>query len=243
MSSHHLVDHLFRSRAGQMVAWLTRIFGPAHLELAEEVVQEALLKALQQWPYSGIPQNPGGWLFRVARNGALDVLRRNAAFDARAHEITRELERSAERDLDGAARSDEAIADDELRMVFMCCHPSLPPDARVALSLKTVGGFSVAEIARAFLVTEPTIAQRLVRAKRVLREQRIGLDLPHGSDLGARTESVLEVIYLLFNEGYNAHAGEDLIRQRSLRRGAAARAAGRAALHGPLLPPRMRSSP
>ena len=217
MSSHHLVDHLFRSRAGQMVAWLTRIFGPAHLELAEEVVQEALLKALQQWPYSGIPQNPGGWLFRVARNGALDVLRRNAAFDARAHEITLELERSSDRDLDGAARSAEAIndaiADDELRMVFMCCHPSLPPDARVALSLKTVGGFSVAEIARAFLVTEPTIAQRLVRAKRVLREQRIGLDLPHGSDLNARTESVLEVIYLLFNAGYNAHAGEDLIRQ------------------------------
>ncbi len=213
MSSHHLVDHLFRSRAGQMVAWLTRIFGPAHLELAEEVVQDALLKALQQWPYSGIPQNPGGWLFRVARNGALDVLRRHAAFDARAHEITRELERSAGWDLDGAVRLDEAIEDDELRMVFMCCHPSLPPDARVALSLKTVGGFSVAEIARAFLVTEPTIAQRLVRAKRVLRDQRIGLDLPHGSDLGARTESVLEVIYLLFNEGYNAHAGEDLIRQ------------------------------
>jgi RNA polymerase sigma-70 factor (ECF subfamily) len=213
MSSHPLVDHLFRSQAGQMVAWLTRIFGPAHLELAEEVVQDALLKALQQWPYSGVPQNPGGWLFRVARNGALDVLRRNAAFDARAHEITRELERSAGGDLDGAARSDETIADDELRMVFMCCHPSLPPDARVALSLKTVGGFSVAEIARAFLVTEPTIAQRLVRAKRVLREQRIGLDLPHGSDVGARTESVLEVIYLLFNEGYNAHAGEDLIRR------------------------------
>src|SRR5687768_5492720 len=100
MSSQHLVDHLFRSSAGQMVAWLTRIFGPAHLELAEEVVQEALLKALQQWPYSGIPQNPGGWLFRVARNGALDVLRRNAAFAARAHEITLELERSSDRDLD-----------------------------------------------------------------------------------------------------------------------------------------------
>ncbi len=210
MSSHQLVDHLFRSRAGQLVAWLTRIFGPAHLELAEEVVQDALLKALQQWPYTGVPQNPSGWLLRVARNGALDVLRRHAAFAARAHEIAFELERTAGSEL---ALDEAAIEDDELRMVFMCCHPSLAPDARVALSLKTVGGFSVAEIARAFLTSEPTIAQRLVRAKRALREQRIGLDLPEGSDLGARTDSVLEVIYLLFNEGYNAHAGEDLIRQ------------------------------
>ena len=177
MSSQHLVDHLFRNRAGQLVAWLTRIFGPAHLELAEEVVQEALLKALQQWPYSGVPQNPGGWLFRVARNGALDVLRRNASFAARAPEIAAELQRAS-----GLQQpSDSAIEDDELRMVFMCCHPSLPPDARVALSLKTVGGFSVPEIARAFLSAESTIAQRLVRAKRVLREQRVGLDLPHGS--------------------------------------------------------------
>ena len=185
MSSQHLVDHLFRNRAGQLIAWLTRIFGPAHLDLAEEVVQEALVKALQQWPYSGVPQNPGGWLFRVARNGALDVLRRNASFAARAHDIAAELQRAS-----GPQQpSDSAIEDDELRMVFMCCHPSLPPDARVALSLKTVGGFSVPEIARAFLSTESTIAQRLVRAKRVLREHRVGLELPHGSDLGARTES------------------------------------------------------
>ena len=164
MSSHQLVDHLFRSRAGQLVAWLTRIFGPAHLELAEEVVQDALLKALQQWPYTGVPQNPSGWLLRVARNGALDVLRRHAAFAARAHEIAFELERTAGSEL---TLDEAAIEDDELRMVFMCCHPSLAPDARVALSLKTVGGFSVAEIARAFLTSEPTIAQRLVRAKRV----------------------------------------------------------------------------
>ena len=211
MSSHQLVDHLFRTRAGQLVAWLTRIFGPAHLDLAEEVVQDALLKALQQWPYSGVPANPSGWLFRVARNGALDVLRRNAVFAARAHDIARELERSSGPTADGP--SDQAIEDDELRMVFMCCHPSLTPDARVALSLKTVGGFSVAEIARAFLTSEPTVAQRLVRAKRVLREQGIAFDLPQGADLGVRTDSVLEVIYLLFNEGYSAHTGEDLIRQ------------------------------
>jgi RNA polymerase sigma-70 factor, ECF subfamily len=230
MSSHQLVDHLFRSRAGQLVAWLTRIFGPAHLELAEEVVQDALLKALQQWPYTGVPQNPGGWLFRVARNGALDVLRRNAAFAARAHEVAAELQRASEAD----DPSGWAIEDDELRMVFMCCHPSLPEDARVALSLKTAGGFGVAEIARAFLVSEPTIAQRLVRAKRVLREQRIGLDLPQGADLGARTESVLEVLYLLFNEGYNAHAGDDLIRQDLC--GEALRL-GRLVAHSPRLAP------
>ena len=183
-----------------MVAWLTRIFGPAHLELAEDVVQDALVKALQQWPYTGVPQNPGGWLFRVARNGALDVLRRNRAFDARAHEITLELDRL------GSGQSTEpsprAIEDDELRMVFMCCHPALTPDARVALSLKTVGGFSVAEISRAFLCSEPTIAQRLVRAKRLLRDLDVSLALPGGADLGARIDSVLEVIYLLFNEGY-----------------------------------------
>ena len=211
-SSHHLVDHLFRSRAGQLVAWLTRIFGPAHIDLAEEVVQDALVKALQQWPYSGVPQNPGGWLFRVARNGALDVVRRTRSFDARAHEIALELERLGSSG-QGPEPSEHAIEDDELRLVFMCCHPALTPDARVALSLKTVGGFSVAEIARAFLCSEPTIAQRLVRAKRTLRDLDVGLELPRGSDLAARLESVLEVIYLLFNEGYNAHAGEDLIRQ------------------------------
>jgi RNA polymerase sigma-70 factor (ECF subfamily) len=144
----------------------------------------------------------------VARNGALDVLRRHAAFREREHEIAADLLRTS-----GGGQPDEwAIEDDELRMVFMCCHPSLPRDARVALSLKTVGGFSVQEIARAFLTAESTIAQRLVRAKRVLRDERIGLDLPQGSDLAARIESVLEVIYLLFNEGYNAHTGEALIR-------------------------------
>jgi len=207
-ASHQLVDHLFRNRAGQMVAWLTRIFGAAHLDLAEEVVQDALVKALQQWPYTGVPDNPGGWLFRVARNRALDVLRRTAAFQERAQQIAADLERIA--DLDPA--NEHAIEDDELRMVFMCCHPALTQDARVALSLKTAGGFSVAEIASAFLTSEATVAQRLVRAKRTLREHRVGLDLPRGEELASRVDSVLEVIYLLFNEGYNAHAGETLVR-------------------------------
>jgi RNA polymerase sigma-70 factor, ECF subfamily len=206
-SPHHLVDHLFRSRAGQMVAWLTRIFGPAHLELVEEVVQDALVKALQQWPHTGVPDNPSAWLFRVARNGALDVLRRTAAFRDRAPAIAASLETAG-----GGFPEPAVVDDDELRMVFMCCHPALPADARVALSLKTVGGFSVQEIARAFLTADATIAQRLVRAKRFIRDENIGLDLPRGADLAERADSVIEVVYLLFNEGYGAHGGEDLIR-------------------------------
>ena len=218
-----LVDHLFRSRAGQMVAWLTRIFGPAHIDLAEEVVQDALVKALQQWPYKGVPENPGGWLLAVARNGAVDVLRRNSAFASREDAIVAEIAKSTSQpDLDR-----HAVEDDELRLVFMCCHPSLSPDARVALSLKTVGGFSVQEIARAFLVSGPTVAQRLVRAKRLVRELDLALDLPDTSALGPRLDSVLEVIYLMFNEGYAAHAGESLVRTRSVPRGVATRATRR----------------
>jgi RNA polymerase sigma-70 factor (ECF subfamily) len=202
-----MVDHLFRNRAGQMVAYLTRIFGPSHLELAEEVVQDSLLKALQQWPFSGIPENPGGWLFRVARNGALDALRRHASFRDKAAALAHELASTAHDAVD-----ESTLEDDELGMMFMCCHPSLPRDARVALSLKTVGGFSVPEIARAFLAAEPAIAQRLVRAKRQIREMDLDLELPDADGFGGRLESVLEVIYLLFNEGYGARSGDDLIR-------------------------------
>jgi RNA polymerase sigma-70 factor (ECF subfamily) len=207
-----MVDHLFRTRAGQMVAYLTRLFGPAHLELVEEVVQDALLKALQTWPYSGVPANPGGWLFRVARNGALDVLRRDKSFGARAAAVAAELSAGAQRSDADFDRFGETLADDELRMIFMCCHPLLPRDARVALSLKTVGGFSVEEIARAFLAAPPTIAQRLVRAKRLIRENALSLDLPPPADFPERLDSVLEVIYLLFNEGYTAHRGDELVR-------------------------------
>jgi RNA polymerase sigma-70 factor (ECF subfamily) len=205
-----LVDHLFRERAGQMVAWLTRIFGPAHLDLVEEVVQDALLKALQQWPYSGIPSNPGGWLFQVARNGALDALRRDTSFRSRSASIAAELSRAVMPTVETG--SSDLLRDDELRMIFLCCHPELPKDARVALSLKTVGGFSVQEIARAFLSADATIAQRIVRAKRRLRELEVPFELPAGTDLPARLDSVLEVIYLLFNEGYAARQGDDLVR-------------------------------
>ncbi|HZQ93082.1 MAG TPA: sigma-70 family RNA polymerase sigma factor [Terriglobales bacterium] len=205
-----MVDHLFRSRAGQMVAYLTRLLGPEHLELAEEVVQEALLKALQKWPYSGIPENPAGWLFQAARNAALDVVRRNSVFAQKSAAIAAELERSKSRS-EPAMSTD--LRDDELRMVFMCCHPALPRDARVALSLKTVGGFSVREVARAFLAEEPTIAQRLVRAKKQIKQLQLSFELPRGPELAERLDSVLEVIYLMFNEGYAAHEGEDLVRQ------------------------------
>ena len=206
-----MVDHLFRSRAGQMVAYLTRMLGPEHLDLAEEVTQEALLKALQNWPYTGIPNNPAGWLFRVARNSALDAIRHRTLTGEKSAELSAEHFRHAATPDD--AELEERFRDDELRMVLMCCHPTLPQDARVALSLKTTGGFSVREIARAFLADEATIAQRLVRAKRQIRQSGIRFELPAGEDLDVRLDSALEVIYLMFNEGYAAQSGEDLVRQ------------------------------
>ena len=211
-STGQLVDHLFRERAGQMVAWLTRIFGPAHITLAEEVVQDALIKALQQWPFSGIPRNPAGWLFQVARNRALDVLRRDASFRDRAAEVAAELARSAEAIRLDDLSTGELLRDDELRMIFLCCHPALSREARVALSLKTVGGFSVQEIGRAFLTADSTIAQRLVRARRQLRAIDVPFELPSGTALRERLDSVLEVLYLMFNEGYAAREGDDLVR-------------------------------
>ncbi len=208
-----LIDHLFRNRAGQMVAYLTRLLGPEHLDLAEEVVQEALLKALQNWPYSGIPQNPAGWLFRVARNAALDAIRHRTLAGEKNVQFAAERIRDAEAAAGDDREIEDRLRDDELSMVLMCCHPALPRDARVALSLKTVGGFSTREIARAFLSDEPTIAQRLVRAKRQIRESQVSFELPTGDDLALRLESALEVIYLMFNEGYAAQSGQDLVRQ------------------------------
>lgn len=210
--THALVEHLFRERAGQLVSWLTRVFGPAHIALAEEVVQDALIKALQQWPFTGIPDNPSGWLFRVARNAALDALRRQAVFRDRATQIVLALNDTHAQYRDGWDMVD-VMRDDELRMLFLCCHPALSADARVALSLKTVGGCHVTEIARAFLASEATIAQRLVRAKRQLRDIAAPFDLPVGRDLLERVDSVLETIYLMFSEGYSSHTGAHLVRE------------------------------
>jgi RNA polymerase sigma-70 factor (ECF subfamily) len=208
-----LVEHLFRHQAGRMLAVLTHIFGLENLDLAEEVVQEALLQALQQWRFHGIPDKPQAWLVRAARNKALDALRRQASLRRKEHELERRLrERQSREDAAGAADAME-LADEQLAMIFACCSPALPSEARVALTLKAVSGFSTAEISRAFLVEEPTIAQRLVRAKRRIQEAGIALALPSPAEIPGRLDSVLQVLYLLFNEGYGAHAGENLVRE------------------------------
>jgi RNA polymerase sigma-70 factor, ECF subfamily len=175
-----------------MVSTLTRILGPRHLSLAEDVVQEALVKALQQWPHSGVPANPSAWLIQVARNRALDVLRREASLAAKAGDVARSMERPPSLAED---------VDDQLAMMFLCCHPEIPRDARVALTLKTVGGFGTGEIARAFLIQETAAAQRIVRAKRLIRDLNLTFEL-EGLP-GERLDSVLETLYLMFNEGYS----------------------------------------
>ena len=207
-----LIEHLFRHQAGRVIARLTRLLGPAHVELAEDAVQEALVRAVQTWPHQGVPDNAAGWIYKVAHNIAIDIVRRDRTFSAKSDAIVAELSRSEADSIDEAAL-DERIRDDELRMILMCCHPEISPDARVALSLKIIGGFGVREIARAFLSDEAAIAQRIVRAKRQIRERRLTLDLPSGPDLAHRLDSTLDVIYLMFNEGYSAHEGAALIRQ------------------------------
>ena len=195
-----------------MVAHLTRLLGPAHIDLAEETVQEAMLRALQTRPYEGVPENAAAWLFRVAHNAAIDAVRRNQLLNDKTDAIATELIRSASAP-QGNPDLEEQLRDDELRMIFMCCHPDIPRESSVALSLKTVGGFSVREIARAFLSEDAAIAQRLARAKSRIREQRLTLDMPRGAELKVRLRSALDVVYFMFNEGYTAHEGQDLIRR------------------------------
>ena len=207
-----LLDHLFRRQAGRMVAHLTGVLGPAQIDLAEESVQDAMLRALGTWPYQGVPENPAAWLFRVAHNSAIDAIRRKRMLGDKTDAIVAELSRAGTAAHDEAG-TEEQIRDDELRMIFMCCHPEISREASVALSLKTIGGFSVPEIARAFFAPEATTAQRIVRAKRQIRERRLRLELPSDTELAKRVDSVLEVLYLMFNEGYAAHYGEQLIRQ------------------------------
>ena len=212
-----LVDHLFRHQFGRMIATLTRIFGPRHIDLAEDVAQEALVKALQQWPYRGVPENPLAWLIQVAKNRALDLLRREASLREKSEEIVRAFaaqEEFANRriEIERGGESIPELFDDALCMIFMACHPAIPRESRIALTLKTVGGFGVSEIARAFLAKEPTIAQRLVRAKRLIRDKGLTFELPGEAEMATRLDSVLEVLYLIFNEGYAAHAGENLVR-------------------------------
>src|SRR5262245_39945537 len=189
-----------------MVSALTRLLGPERLDLAEEVVQDALVKALETWPYRGVPDNPRGWLFSVARNRALDLLRRDANYAAKLTAFE-----SFSANVDHADGTDP-FAGDELAMLFLCCDPVLSREAQVALALKTVGGFSVSEIAAAFLAEPPTIAQRIVRAKRSLIDNHVRFELPNDARARERVPAVLDVLYLMFTEGYDAHEGENLTR-------------------------------
>jgi RNA polymerase sigma-70 factor (ECF subfamily) len=210
---HEMVEHLFRHQAGRMLATLTHIFGIENLDLAEEVVQDSLLQALKVWPFDGIPHNPRSWLLRAARNKALDVLRRQASLRRKERELEERLKKRQDTLTLIDPADGEDLQDEDLAMIFVCCHSALPPESRVALTLKAVSGFSVAEIARAFLCEEATIAQRLVRAKRHIREEGITLALPSAAEISSRLDSVLRVLYLVFNEGYGAHTGESLVRE------------------------------
>jgi RNA polymerase sigma-70 factor (ECF subfamily) len=207
-----LVEHLFRHQSGRMVSHLVRLLGPTHLDLAEETVQDAMLRALQTWPQTGVPENAAAWLFRVAHNAAIDAVRRKQLLGDKTEAIVAELSRATMISPDDPAL-EASLRDDELRMIVMCCHPDISRDASVALSLKTVSGFSVREIARAFLADEAAIAQRLVRAKRQIRDRHLTLEMPQGPELSRRLDSILDVLYFMFNEGYASHEGENLVRE------------------------------
>ncbi len=195
-----------------MVSTLTRIFGVEHMNRAEDVVQETLARALQTWPYYGIPKNPSAWITQVAKNLALDLIRRDKVFRNKESQITHLMEQISADDGSDAGPGESGISDDRLRMMFTCCHPLIPQEMQVALALKTLCGFSPQEIARAFLTSEAAIAKRLTRAKQRIREARIAFEIPVGDELTARLDGVLQTLYLLFNEGYKASGGEQLIR-------------------------------
>jgi len=199
-----LVEHLFRHESAKMVATLTRIFGIEHWNLAEDVVQEALARALETWPYRGVPENPSAWIMRASRNLALDVIRREKVLRGKEPEIARLIESSGSSAPEAVIFSENEIADDRLRMMFVCSHPVIPQEAQVALALKTFCGFSVAEISHAFLTTEPAIAKRLTRAKQKIQEAHVPFEIPVDDELTRRLDSVLQSLYLLFNEGYKA---------------------------------------
>ncbi len=206
-----IVEHLFRHEGAKMVAILTRIFGIEHLNLAEDVVQEALVRALQTWPFYGVPKNPSAWIMRASRNLALDVVRRRKVFQNKQEEIVRLMDRHGAAP-DETIFSEDEIGDDRLRMMFVCCHPAIPAEAQVALALKTLCGFSVEEIGHAFLTSDAAIAKRLTRAKQKIHQARIPFEIPAGKELEQRLDKVLQSLYLLFNEGYKASSGENLVR-------------------------------
>jgi RNA polymerase sigma factor (sigma-70 family) len=210
-TTHRAIEAVWRIESARIIAGLARIV--RDVGLAEELAQDALVAALEQWPESGIPDNPGAWLMAAAKHRAMDHFRRNKMLERKHQELGRELalqQELAVPDFDAAL--DDNIGDDLLRLVFISCHPVLSTEARVALTLRLLGGLTTEEIARAFLVPEPTIAQRIVRAKRTLSEARVPFEVPRGEELASRLSSVLEVIYLVFNEGYSATSGGDWMR-------------------------------
>ena len=211
MDVQRTVDAVWRIESAKVIASVARL--TRDVGLAEELAQDALVTALEQWPRCGIPDNPGAWLMTTARNRALDQLRRRRMVERKHEALASELEMEEQRSggkLEASA--DDEIGDDLLRLIFTACHPLLPTESRTALTLKLLAGLTTAEIARAFLVPEPTIAQRIVRAKRSLTEAQVPYEIPRGEELGRRLSSVIEVIYLLFNEGYSATAGGDWMR-------------------------------
>ncbi len=206
-----LTEHLFRRESGKLVSALTGIFGIHRLQLAEDVVQEAIVRALQTWPYYGVPRNPAAWLMQTAKHRALDLLRREKSFHDKQPEIIASLE--ALPGEDDAPQFDGEIRDNRLRLIFTCCHPLISQEDQTVLALKTLCGFSTMEIANAFLSSEAATAKRLTRAKQKIQDQRIPFEIPAGDELAPRLDGVLQVLYLLFNEGYKASAGDSLVRQ------------------------------
>jgi RNA polymerase sigma factor (sigma-70 family) len=208
---HRTIEAVWRMESARIIAALTRMVGD--VGLAEDLAQDAFVVALEKWPETGLPDKPGAWLMALARRRAIDHLRRGQRLDRKHEELGREIEvdrEMAEPDPDAAI--DDPVGDDLLRLIFICCHPVLPTESRVALTLRLLGGLTTEEIARAFLVPVPTLAQRIVRAKRTLREARVPFEIPRTQELAARLSSVLEVVYLIFNEGYSATAGDDWVR-------------------------------
>jgi RNA polymerase sigma-70 factor, ECF subfamily len=205
------IEAVFRIESARLIGGLTRVV--RDVGLAEELAQDALVVALERWPESGVPDNPGAWLMATAKNRAIDHLRRRTLLQRKHEQLGREIGiRQDARGLDIEAALDDDVGDDLLRLMFIACHPVLSTEGRVALTLRLLGGLTTAEIARAFLVSEATVAQRIVRAKRTLSEARVPFEVPRGAELAARLSSVLEVLYLVFNEGYSATAGEDWLR-------------------------------
>jgi RNA polymerase sigma-70 factor, ECF subfamily len=210
-ATHRTIDAIFRIESPKLIAGLARIV--RDVGVAEELAQDALVAALEQWPESGVPDKPGAWLMATAKHHAINLLQRRKLLERKHEQLGHELEAEREAATPGLdAALDDDVGDDLLRLVFTCCHPVLSTDARVALTLRLLGGLATEEIARAFLVTEPTIAQRIVRAKRTLADEHVPFEVPRAAELAARLASVLEVIYLVFNEGYAATTGDDWMR-------------------------------